>query len=231
MTYKTIRNFCIAAVVMTLAVTGWAAPGDELQPTSGGSNDECHAGLAAVAGALLGGLLARGNNRAKGAAFGAGVASLACVAWNYNVKQTKTAEQVQQEYRTVNHGELPTQSKIINYETRFDPSGKVAPGGKLTLASNIEVVQGTADPTPLIEEELTLVRPDGSEVKSRKKANVNQGAGAFSTVFSMNMPAGVSQGEYPMRTALFLNGERVAGKDMKMQVVFVPGGELVALIR
>ncbi len=101
----------------------------------------------------------------------------------------------------------------------------------MTVVSNIEVVQGTKDQQPLLEEELTLVRPDGSEVKSRKRANENQDAGAYMTSYSMTMPAGVPQGIYPVKTALFMNGEKVAAKDMSMQVVSLPGGERVAFTR
>lgn len=228
---KILRNSCIVALVTSLSVMGWAAPGDAMQPASAGPNSECSAGFAALAGALLGGLLARGDDRVKGAALGAGLASLACAAWNYNVKQTKTAEQVQQEYKTANQGELPSQSKVTNYETRFEPNDRVMPGGKLTVVSNIVVVQGTADPRAIIEEELALIRPDGNEVKARKKANEGQGGGAFSTTFSMNLPEGVSQGEYPIRTAIYLNGDKVIGKDMKMQVVQSPTGTMMAMFR
>jgi len=227
---KIIRNSTIS-VVIALFATGCATPGGGGNQASGGASDQCNPGIAALAGAAVGGLLAQGNNRVRGAALGAGLASLACVAWNYNVKQTKTAEQAQTEYKAANLGQLPERSKVTRYETRFDPSAKVPPGGKLTVVSIIEVVQGTKDQKPLLEEELTLVRPDGSEVKSRKKANENQGAGAYLTSYSMTMPTGVPQGVYPVKTALFMNGEKVASKDMSMQVVSLPSGEMVAFAR
>ncbi len=228
---KIIRNSTIAVVVTALFAAGCATPGGGGSQASGGATGQCDAGIAALAGAVVGGLLAQGNNRVRGAALGAGLASLACVAWNYNVKQTKTAEQVQTEYKAANRGQLPERSKVTGYETRFDPNAKVSPGGKMTVVSNIEVVQGAKDQKPLLEEELTLVRPDGSEVKSRKKANENQGAGAYMTSYSMTMPTGVPQGVYPVKTALFMNGERVASKDMSMQVVSLPSGEMVAFAR
>jgi hypothetical protein len=227
---KIIRNSTIS-VVIALFATGCATPGGGGNQASVGASDQCNPGIAALAGAAVGGLLAQGNNRVRGAALGAGLASLACVAWNYNVKQTKTAEQVQTEYKAANLGQLPERSKVTRYETRFDPSAKVPPGGKLTVVSLIEVVQGSKDQKPLLEEELTLVRPDGSEVKSRKKANENQGAGAYMTSYSMTMPTGVPQGVYPVKTALFMNGVKVASKDMSMQVVSMPSGEMVGFAR
>jgi hypothetical protein len=51
------------------------------------------------------------------------------------------------------------------------------------------------------------------------------------TSYSMTMPAGVPQGVYPVKTALFMNEEKVASKDMSMQVVSIPGGEMVAFAR
>lgn len=147
------------------------------------------------------------------------------------MKQTKTAEQVQTEYKATHRGQLPERSKVTGYEIRFDPNAKAPPGGKMTVVSNIEVVQGAKDQKPLLEEELTLVRPDGSEVKSRKKANENQGAGAYTTSYSITMPTGVPQGVYPVKTALFMNGEKVASKDLSMQVVSLPSGEMVAFAR
>ena len=142
-----------------------------------------------------------------------------------------TAEQVQAEYKSANRGQLPDHNRVVGYDTRFDPGAKVSPGGKMTVVSSIEVVQGSADPKPTLEEELTLIRPDGSEVKSRKKANENQGAGAYTTSYSMTMPSGVPQGVYPVKTVLYMNGQKVAGKDMSMQVVALPSGETVAFAR
>lgn len=227
---KTLRNTTIALLVATLGVAGCATTGGSGQRGMADSGTgECNAGIAALAGAVVGGLLAQGNNRVRGAALGAGLASLACVAWNYNAHQTKTAEQVQHDYKAANQGQVPVQSRVLAYDTRFDPNAKVSPGGKMTVVSNIEVVQGTGDAKPVLEEELTLVRPDGSEIKSRKKANENQGAGAYSTSYSMNMPSGVPQGMYPVKTALFLNGTKVAGKDLSMQVVAFPTGQLIAV--
>lgn len=180
-----------------------------------------------VVGALVGGLL--DNDKARGAAVGAGIAALACIAWNYDSRQTKTAEQTQGEYRTTHRGSLPSKSEVMRYETRFDPNNVVQPGNSITLASNIEVVQGTSDISkPLIEEEMIIVRPDGKEMKTRKKANEGLGAGGYQTSFGVKMPTGVPQGEYPVRTALYLNGEKVSGRNMTMRVA--DGGALVALL-
>lgn len=228
-----LRNSIIAVLVACIGVSGCVTTqGGGTQATVQNSADnECSAGTAAIVGGIIGALLANGKNRVRGAALGAGLASLACVAWNYNSKQTKTAAQVQQEYMSVNRGQLPIRSTVTRYDSSLESGGTVARGREMVVASNIEVVQGTSDKSLLIEEELQLTRPDGKEMKVRKKANDKQGGGEYSTKYSVTMPEGVQQGEYPVQTVLYVNGERVASKNMKMQVVSMPHGELVALVR
>lgn len=218
----------VAALIAIVGIVGCATPGGGLDKTASAETGECNPGIAAAAGAIIGALIGGGNNRVRGAALGAGLASLACVGWNYNVRQTKSAEQVQEEYKAANSGELPTESTVVRYDTRFDPTAYVTRGGKMTVVSNIEVIQGTSDSNLIIEEELTLVRPDKSEVKSRKRANANQSTGGFATTYSMTMPQGVPQGVYPVRTALYVNGKQVAEKDMQMQVVRIQNGDILA---
>lgn len=224
------KRLISSVVLAALCVTGCAAPGGKVGEAAGPTSDECNPLAAAAIGALAGALLGSGKNRVRGSALGAGLASLACVAWNYNVRQTKSAAQVQQEFRNANQGQLPTQTKVQNYDTRFEPNAAVASGGKLTVVSTIDVVQGTANPMTVVEEELTLVRPDGSEVKSRKKADAIRGTGGYATTFSMNMPQGVPQGVYPVRTALFINGAQVGSKSLQMQVVSIGFAEKIASI-
>ena len=206
MTTPKLRNPIVAAVAVCLCVAGCATPGGG----PGNADSGCDPRAAALVGGVIGALLGGGSNRLKGAAIGAGLASLACVALNYNSRQTKTAAQVQQDYMASNRGQLPTRSAVTRYETNLDSGGVVRPGNRMVVNSEIEVVQGTADNNPVIEEELRLSRPDGRELKRiRKKANANEGAGGFSTTFSLSMPEGVPQGQYPIQTVLYLNGQQV----------------------
>lgn len=222
----------VAVLVVCVGVAGCATrpQGTGQANAQSQAEDDCNPLLLGIGGALLGGLLSKGNNRVKGAALGAGLASLACVAWNYNARQTKTAAQVERDYKTANQGQLPTRSTVTRYDTSIDSGGRVSPGNKLVLNSNIEVVKGTTDKELVVEEELRMNRPDGSELrKVRKKANEIQGAGGYSTTYSIGMPEGVPQGEYPIQTALYVNGERAAGRNLKMQVVVGPQGAVVAM--
>ncbi len=233
---RTSRKFTVRSVVAGLVVclsvsgcvtTNGPGNGAAAPEESTADNSECNIGLLAVGGAVVGGLLGTGKNRLRGAALGAGLASLACAAWNYNVKQTRTAEQVNAEYQANNRGKLPEQAKVVRYDSRFTPSGRVAPGGQVVMNSTIEVVGGTKDTTaPLVEEEVSMTRPDGKLITSRKVINQQQGAGGYQSTFTMSMPKGVSEGEYPVKTALFLNGQPAGSRTLTMQVVW-SGAEAV----
>lgn len=231
-TRTNLRNAILALTVTTLVTAGCATTrgGGTQASADTGDDSECSAGTAALVGGVLGALLADGKNRVRGAALGAGLASLACVAWNYNSKQTKTAAQVQQGYMAANQGQIPTRSRVTRYDTQLGSGGKVSPGGKMVVTSNIEVVQGSADKTVLIEEEMLLKRPDGKDIKGRKVASDKEGGG-YSTTFSIALPEGVQQGEYPVQTNLYVNGEKASSKTMKMQVVTLPGSETLALLK
>lgn len=225
----------IAGVVICMAVSGCVTtngPGNGAA-SAGASNGsgECSEGIMALGGAVVGGLLAGGNNRIRGAALGAGAAALACVAWNYQARQTRTAQQVQADYRTANRGRMPEQAQVVRYDPKFSPSGRVTPGGQVVLNSDIDVVGGSRDQImPIVEEEMTMIRPDGKQVSSRKVVNEGQGAGGYQSSFTLKMPKGVPEGEYPVRTALYLNGQPAGTRTLTMQVVHAAdGGVQVAL--
>ena len=193
------------------------------------ANTECNTPISGLLGAVVGGLLGK-KNRLAGAAIGAGVASLACMAFNYQATQIKTAQQVQDEYKSENAGQLPEEAIVARYESTIAPNQQVRPGSKTTLNSTIEVVKGTTGATPTIEEEVTLFDPDGKQITStRKVANQNGDAGAFTTAFSFTLPAGIKQGVYPIKTVLFLNGQQANSGEVALQVVMTQTGLVVAL--
>jgi hypothetical protein len=47
----------------------------------------------------------------------------------------------------------------------------------------------------------------------------------------MTIPSGVPQGVYPVKTALLVNGQKIACKDMSMRVVALLSGDTVAFAR
>ena len=196
------------------------------------SGDDCNSAAAALIGGLIGALITDGSNRVRGAAVGAGLASLACVAWNHHSEQTKSASQVQQEYASSNQGRRPSRTTITRYDTSVGAGGRVSPGGRLEGMSDIEIVQGASGSVLVVEEEVTLTRPDGKDAKpSRKLISQNTSGGAYRSTYSIEMPRGVMQGVYPLSTALFVNGEKVAERNLSIQVIARAGGEPVAMMQ
>ena len=221
---QALKAVVVAGVAVAI-LAGCAAPNSQRAtgtPTAA-ARFECNPAIGAGIGAVLGGLLGGGNNTVRGAAIGAGLGALACVALNYQSEQVKTAQQVERDYRAANKGQLPEQAKLVKYETAFTPTS-VRPGQKAQTNSYIEVVPGTKDANPLVEEEITLYKPDGSTLTSaRKQLSASNSAGGFKGGFGFPMPEGVPQGVYPVKTALYLNKAKVSGQDMKLQVVQIEG--------
>lgn len=213
----------LAALIASLLVSGCAAPGGPNQAAGAPSTMECNPALVAGIGAVVGGLLGGGTNTLRGAALGAGLGAMACVAINYQSEQVKSAQQTQTDYKNANKGRLPEMATLVRYETGFTPAS-IRPGQKAQTNSYIEVVPGTKDANPVIEEEMTLYKPDGTVLKTARKAvSATSNAGGFRNSFTLPMPDGVPQGVYPVKTSLYVNNKRVTGQDIKLQIVHWDG--------
>ena len=227
---------CIAmkkptSVAIGLAlVAGCAAPGGPQRTNVGSSSADCNPAIAAGVGALIGGLLSSGSNRVRGAAAGAGIGALACLAFNYSSRQVKTAQQVNQEYKAA-QGSEPERTTVTKYQNSFQPGTVVQSGKPMQVSSYIEIVQGRDNVRPTIEEELILYHPDGREAtKTRKAANAGQGAGGYSTTFALTLPAGIPQGQYPLKTAVYLNGTKAVDRNATLQIVMTSDGAAIASV-
>jgi hypothetical protein len=219
----------IAGTAVTATLAGCAtATNDGSSPLA---NISCNPAIAAVAGGVLGAVVT-GGNKVAGAAIGAGVAALICAAVDYEAKQIKTAQQAQADYKLAHNGHLPEQASVVKYTTSFTPSS-ISAGDKATLNSYIEVVKGRQDGAePVIEEEATIYKPDGTVAKSvRKPVAKTASAGAFSSSFTIPMPQGVPQGTYPVKSTLYVNGNEVAERKVELQVVAsATGGSTYAML-
>lgn len=225
-----MKNISATFIIGSLSVA-LAMPTHAQDAGQKSGSAECSTPVAAVIGAIAGGLLGQGKNHVRGAAIGAGIASLACMAFNFQATQTKTAQQVQDDFRAQNSGQLPEQPVVTRYETKITPSEQVRPGSKTTLSSYIVVVNGATGTPPVIEEEVSLFDPDGKRItNTRKVANQNGEAGAFTTSFSFTLPEGVKQGVYPVKTSVLLNGQQASAGQATLQVVTTQAGPVVALL-
>jgi hypothetical protein len=83
---------CVAVLTTVLAVAGCQSPGG---PAGSAGVDPCNPAIGALVGGALGALVGGGDNRGKGAVIGAGLGALACVAVNAASRQTRTADQVE----------------------------------------------------------------------------------------------------------------------------------------
>ncbi|MBS0193617.1 MAG: hypothetical protein JSR34_05165 [Proteobacteria bacterium] len=207
------------AVASTLAIA--MTFGSTVPNVARASDDKpCNTGGAAVGGAVLGALLGGKHHRAEGAVVGGAVGAIACMAINYHAKQVKTAQQAAQDYQNANGGNLPEHAEVVAYQTRLDPAGAVHPGVESNLVSDIEVTQGSDGVQPTVEQEFSLVDPDGKTQKTfRKPASQGASAGAFQTSVALNLPKGVKEGMYQFKTSLYVNGQDVRDTQVPMQVV------------
>lgn len=229
-TKRTCERTIIAAALAALVLGDFAAPREATAAAEDFFGGDCNPLIGGAAGAVLGALLGGGRNRVRGAAIGAGVGALACVAYNYSTKQTKSSQQVTEEYKAANNGSLPPATTVTRFDAKVAPTASVQAGSAIDVASTIEVVPGANDPRPKVEQQIALYGPDGKETgNARKPANETPGGGAFETSFRFTMPQGVPQGVYPVKSQVFVNGEPAANTETKFQVVVGPSGVVVAV--
>ena len=225
------RRVKILALLLTGSLTlgGCATPGGDSGAPAGSESGGCNTGIAAAVGAVAGALIGGGNDTVKGALIGGAVGALACVAYNYHVRQVKSAQQVQEDYRAAHQGKLPQDTVVDRYETRFSPA-VIKPGEKTELVSYVQIVQGQDSPTPLVEEAATLYAPNGKALKTlRKQVNQDAASGAFQSTFALALPSGVPQGRYRMDTVLYLNGKEVAKRNTHLQVARLNAPDMTRL--
>jgi hypothetical protein len=121
---------------------------------------------------------------------------------------------------------------VTRFNVQVAPTAKVQAGNAVNVASNIEVVPGTSNPKPNVEQEITLFSPDGAQAGKARKPASQAGGGAFETSFKFSLPQGVPQGVYPVKSQIYVDGKPAAGTDTRFQVVVAPGGSVqLALVR
>jgi hypothetical protein len=229
---RTWTRITIAPAIAALALASCATQGDGTGGLSTGDffSGNCNplllGGIGAAAGALLGGR----DRRAAGAAIGASVGALACMAYNYQTRQTKSAQQVTEEYKAANNGAVPTVATVTRFNTQVSPQEAVHAGNAVVVVSQIDVVPGTNDPRPKVESQVALYEPGGKEtLNARKPANEKPDGGGFETSFRFTLPDGVPQGVYPVKSQVLVNGQPAAASETRFQVVVGPAGTVVAL--
>ena len=227
------RRTAAATTLVAVALAGTAIPRNGMSATAGDVfSGDCNPIVTGVIGGLLGALIGGRSSRGAGAAIGAGVGALACMAYNYSTSQTKSSQQVENEYKAANNGVLPTAATVTRFDAQVNPNDNVQAGTAVDVKSQIEVVPGANDPQPKVEQEIALFAPDGKQTATaRKPANSTPGGGGFETNFKFTMPQGVPQGVYPVKSQVYVNNEPAANTETRFQVVVGPESTVVAFAR
>lgn len=221
------------ALIATLTVSGCATTktGEGQQASESGA-DECNAwvsgAVGAVGGAVVG--LLKGENPVIWAIGGGTVGALACLAINATSRQTKTAKQVESEYRAKHKGSLPAEPTLTKYTQVITPTAPVKGGGKVVIVSTFEVVRGGQQPIDEVKEKLELYNTDGKPIRTGEKTPNEHGGGSYENTFTIEMPPKMPQGVYPIRTTILINGKRMKVSEKKVQVVFMDGETRFALL-
>ncbi|NID16385.1 hypothetical protein [Luteibacter yeojuensis] len=189
------------------------------QPAAQPESSGCNTGAAVAVGALAGALFGKGKGHLVGAAVGAGLGALACTVYNYRARQVRERTAVEADY-VRDRGALPENNTVSAYQSALQPSTTVRAGSPVEMRSNIVVVNGTRDQAPRLSETLTLFSPDGKQLSTvTKTANDIGGTGEYQTNFNFNLPKGIENGRYMLRSTLTMDGRQVDSNDVPMLVV------------
>ena len=216
-----------AAVAALMLLSSCAAPRSGNTGASSGG-DSCAAWL--VAGAL-GGILTQGgkSNRSKagGALVGAAAAYALCKAITsarYSVQQTKSEQQVREEYARTAGRPPPTVASVTGHALQVvQERGTDAKGKGVTLVnvrSDIVVLAG-AQGSPRVEEQVALFAPDGKTRLGDIRKSAGSAGGGYGANTQITMPDGLDDGQYEIKHVVLLDG--VAKSERTARFNYVAG--------
>lgn len=188
-------------------------------PTKQSSPGSCNPLVGGAVGALAGSLFGKGKGHLAGAAIGAGIGAFACIAYNYHSRKVRDAKSVEKQYEQQS-GSLPSSNTVTDYRSELSPASTVRSGSSAQMQSRVTVISGTRDESPQLKEQLTLYSPDGKVLSTvNKQATAVDGTGEYETNFKFDLPKGIEEGRYTMRSTLFMDGKQVRTNEVPMLVV------------
>jgi hypothetical protein len=217
----------VRAAALALAAAALLAACAQPGGLGGSSDDPCNPVVGAVIGGALGAITGD-RNRGGRALVGAGLGALACMAINYSTRQTRSAQQVGDEYRAQNNNQLPPAPLVTAYRTQAERAS--AKGGEdITVTSTIEVVPGRSEPLKELREEFAIVDPNGVARSrlSKTPAPAGSSGGAYVSTLQFTFPQGVPAGAYQVQSRLFVNGKPAQTSALKIQVARAADGALL----
>jgi len=178
-------------------------------------------------GALAGGVIGYQKNKKTGAVVGAVIGGAAgyAVGWlvdEYVMKRTKTAAQVQAEYKVP---KAATVSPTVHaYGVVINPDKTLARGKGAEATTGFDLVAGAAD-KPSVEESRAIVAPDGKRINTKRYAYKEvDGPGGYEFRHKLPVPAEADQGIYRYDSVLYVNGKEASRASNEFQVARSPGG-------
>lgn len=217
-----LKKTVCSTVIAAMLASGCATQQDGQAPNSPDqSNKEANnqavarcVGLTA-GGAVLGALIGGKNGAVKGAV--AGLA--ACAVIEIASRQTKSSNDVEAQYRSGNHNQLPQNAKVDAFDTVVTPSGVAKAGDPISVHSTIRVVAGVSEPVQEVREVMVAYAPSGEEFKrGEKKVNDYGGSGEYDNTFTLRLPNGAPQGVYRVTTQVYVNGKPGVTRQSNLQI-------------
>lgn len=225
------KRLVALTIVMTLLVSGCAT-------TKGGSSSDdgkCVGAAVggALAGALIGALLSK--NKVSGAAIGAAGGGLLagglCLAVTSESRQTKTAAEVEMQFKSANKGSLPAEPVVQEYTTTIVPaSGVLQKGEDLVIQSQAQVVRGRVSAVNSVVENVQLKLGDDVLQKFSKELPSSDGGGGYETVHTVHIPPRFQDGTYTVTSNLMVNGKLASTRLESFRVVTRDDGVRFALL-
>jgi hypothetical protein len=224
------KRLVALTIVMTLLVSGCATT----RGSSASDDGKCVGAAVggALAGALLGALLSK--NKVSGAAIGAAGGGLLagglCLAVTSESRQTKTAAEVEMQFKSANKGSLPAEPVVQEYTTTIVPtSGVLQKGEDLVIQSQAQVVRGRVSAVNSVTENVQLKLGDDVLQKFSKELP-SSGGGGYETVHTVHIPPRFQDGTYTVTSNLMVNGKLASTRLESFRVVTRDDGVRFALL-
>jgi len=178
-------------------------------------------------GALAGGIIGYQKDGKTGALKGAliGGATGYVVGWlvdEYVMKRTKTAAQVQAEYKVPEATPVPP--SVHAYGVVINPDRTLARGKGAEATTGFDLVAASGA-KPSVEESRAIVAPDGNAIHSKRYAYKEvDGPGGYEFRHKLPVPAEADQGIYRYDSVLYVDGKEASRASNAFQVARSSGG-------
>ncbi|MEC5162698.1 MULTISPECIES: hypothetical protein [unclassified Janthinobacterium] len=227
-----MKKTVVLALAGVVFISGCAAPnggGGMGGGHSAGQNTAAGAAVGAVAGCALAAAL--GKRCAEGAAIGALVG--AAIGWSSSSEKVASAQTVNAQARREGVAVPDDEIRLRDYQ--LNPSSRVAQAGgaPLQVVGDIKLI-GQSRRVPEVVQSMTLVKANGENASDKPQiARVEKvdGAGQYKAIGIYKIPRGMEQGQYTVRSVLFLDGREVARRDTGFRVARLDGAAVLVASR